>query len=502
MKTHVISVENHDDYISINDKIIWAKSPRILLVWPDHGRVRMLMSDLILIIRKAESVGSQIAVVCDESDIVDLCKQVNVSVFSSIPEAQKHAWRRPKKTRRLIRRSLASGNDTRLTELEKLKQKDIWLLPNWLRIFVFLLSLISVFSLIALFIPSAEIILEPKTIPQQINISIWANPNVQTVNLSGAVPIKKIPIVVQGSIIQKSTGVERVPTQFATGIVEFRNLTNRKIEIPTGTVVRTIGDELVRFVTTKASSLEAGIDTKISVPVTAINAGADGNVQANQIQAIEGEIGGNVVVNNPTALSGGVETKVTAPSTLDYEQARIKLLDQLNNEVKDEFLQEDQSDLFLLLDELTKLDEVLIEKLNPEVGIPSDQFELTMEVRYLVSYLSLTDIRSISTQSLITNLDSGFSLLPETLIIQQEGTPQINSNTEEVQVDITVYQQAIQVIPENEILDQITGQSIDSAAENLAKKFESVTINIQPGFVKRLPLLAFRIKVGIDENGS
>ncbi len=27
MKTHIIPIENHDDYISINDKIIWAKSP-------------------------------------------------------------------------------------------------------------------------------------------------------------------------------------------------------------------------------------------------------------------------------------------------------------------------------------------------------------------------------------------------------------------------------------------------------------------------------------------
>jgi hypothetical protein len=314
--------------------------------------------------------------------------------------------------------------------------------------------------------------------------------------------MKKIPIVVEGSVIEKSTGVERVPTQFATGMVEFRNLTNRRIEIPTGTVVRTLGDELVRFVTTKTLSLEAGIDTKISVPVTAINAGVGGNVKANQIQAIEGEIGGNVVVNNPIALSGGVDTKVTAPSAQDYEKARTKLLDILTNQVNDEFLQEEQSDVFLLMDELTRLDEVLIEKLNPEVGIPSDQFQLTMEVRYLVSYISLTDIKSISTQTLLTNLDSGYSLLPETLIIQQNGIPELNSNTEEVQVNITVDQQAIQTISENEILTQVTGQTIDSATENLAKKFDSIEINVQPGFVKRLPFLAFRIKVGINESGS
>ncbi len=355
MKTHVISVENHDDYISINDKIIWAKSPRILLVWPDDGRVRILLSDLILMIRKAESIGSQIAVVCDEFDIVDLCKQVNVSVFSSIPEAQKHAWRRPKKTRRLMSRALAADEKVKLNQRDSIKQTDRRPLPYGVRIFIFLIGLMAVCGLIALFIPSAEINLTPKTIPQQVTISIWSNPNVQSVNLSGSVPVKKVPILVEGSIIKKSTGVERIPTQFATGTATFRNLTNRRIEIPSGTVVRTIGDDLVRFMTTKTIYLEAGIDTISSVTITAIKAGVEGNVQADQIQAVEGEIGGNVVVHNPNALSGGVDTKVTAPSSLDVKNAKNELLDLLIKEVMDEFLKQSNPDVFFLIEELTSV---------------------------------------------------------------------------------------------------------------------------------------------------
>ncbi len=66
---------------------------------------------------------------------------------------------------------------------------------------------------------------------------------------------------------------------------------------------------------------------------------------------------------------------------------------------------------------------------------------------------------------------------------------------------MAVNQDAMQAISDNEILTLVTGQTIASATENLVKKFDSVEMNVQPGFIKRMPLLAFRIKVDIDENG-
>ncbi len=452
-------------------------------------------------IRKAESVGSQIAVVCDEFEIVELCKQANVSVFSSIPEAQKYAWRRPKKTRRLMGRSLLTTEQGRTKELKKIKQDELRKLPDEIRVIIFIIALIAVFAMIALFVPSAEINLEPKTVPQQVKITIWSNPNVQSINLSGAVPMKKIPIVLEGSLIKKSTGVERIPTQFASGMVDFRNLTTRRIEIPAGTVVRTIGDDPERFKTTKPITLEAGIDTISSVTVTAINAGVDGNVNADQIQAVEGEIGGNVVVINPTALSGGVDTKVTAPSVEDVQNAKNELLDLLIKDVKSEFLKQGKSDVFFLIEELITLDEVLIEKINPEIGIPSDQFQLTMEVRFMVSYLSSNDIKSIASQTLSTNLESGYRMLPETLIVQPIGDPEINLAAEEIRLNVIADDQAMLTVSKNDILVLVTGKNITMAYSNLAEIFDSVEINIQPGFLKKMPLLAFRIKVNINENG-
>ena len=63
MKTHVIQLEPHDDVISIRDKMSWAKTGRILLVFPARVRSRFLTLDLRLLQRQAESLGAQLAVV-------------------------------------------------------------------------------------------------------------------------------------------------------------------------------------------------------------------------------------------------------------------------------------------------------------------------------------------------------------------------------------------------------------------------------------------------------
>ena len=81
MKTHVIQLEAHDDYISLRDKIRWAKSPRVLLVWPNNGKTRLLDLDLKLITRFAEDQGAQLAFVCDDLQVIEKSKQYGIPLF-------------------------------------------------------------------------------------------------------------------------------------------------------------------------------------------------------------------------------------------------------------------------------------------------------------------------------------------------------------------------------------------------------------------------------------
>lgn len=63
MKTQVILLDAHDDVTSIRDKMSWAKTPRILLVYPHRSRNLGRLLDLRLIQRHAFILGAQLAIV-------------------------------------------------------------------------------------------------------------------------------------------------------------------------------------------------------------------------------------------------------------------------------------------------------------------------------------------------------------------------------------------------------------------------------------------------------
>ena len=63
MKTQIITLESHDDLISVRDRLSWAKTPRILLVWPKYEKVTLRQVDLKVLQRHASSLGAQLGLV-------------------------------------------------------------------------------------------------------------------------------------------------------------------------------------------------------------------------------------------------------------------------------------------------------------------------------------------------------------------------------------------------------------------------------------------------------
>jgi len=51
VKTQIIQLEEHDDTISVKDKMDWSQTPRVLLVWPERGKVFRNRIDLVLLDR-------------------------------------------------------------------------------------------------------------------------------------------------------------------------------------------------------------------------------------------------------------------------------------------------------------------------------------------------------------------------------------------------------------------------------------------------------------------
>src|SRR5512133_2833306 len=92
MKTQVIHLDTHDDLISIRDRMEWAKTPRILLVWPKRGRVGVRPLDLTLLRRHAESLGAEMGIVTRNGELRAAARELGISFFSTTSAAQKKKW--------------------------------------------------------------------------------------------------------------------------------------------------------------------------------------------------------------------------------------------------------------------------------------------------------------------------------------------------------------------------------------------------------------------------
>src|SRR5574338_1568365 len=99
MKTQIITLESHDDLISVRDRMSWAKTARILLVWPKYAKVTLRQVDLKVLQRHAASLGAQLGLVTRARRVRQDAQALRIPVFESTGQAQRVAWPRPRRTR-------------------------------------------------------------------------------------------------------------------------------------------------------------------------------------------------------------------------------------------------------------------------------------------------------------------------------------------------------------------------------------------------------------------
>src|SRR5512134_1278429 len=96
MKTHIIQLEQYDDIVSARDKMSWAKGDRILMVWPERGRVLYRRLDLALLQRQSQAQGAQLALVTQDPEVRYFAPRLGIPVFKSLRKAQRAAWGLPR----------------------------------------------------------------------------------------------------------------------------------------------------------------------------------------------------------------------------------------------------------------------------------------------------------------------------------------------------------------------------------------------------------------------
>jgi hypothetical protein len=214
------------------------------------------------------------------------------------------------------------------------RESESWRSGPLVRIGAFLIGVSSVLVLVALFIPRARVTLHPETRLQSIVLPVTANPSLETVFITGSIPARETRVIVDGTHTVVVTGEAVIPQSQARGTIIFRNLTQQAVAIPAGTVVRTADDPPMRFATTRAGEVEAGVGNELELPIEAVEAGLAGNVEAETIVVVEGRLGLSLSAINPAPLTGGREIPSVQATDRDRERARNALLETLENEAR------------------------------------------------------------------------------------------------------------------------------------------------------------------------
>lgn len=496
MKTQIIQLEAHDDHISIRDKMNWSKTPRILLVLPRRRRFDLNTLDLKLLQRHARNMGAALGLVTKSAKVIRSAAVLGIPVFADNLEAQREAWT---SMPRASRRRRKARQDLRALQSEFQPEEKKWRKHPLTRLAFFALGVFAFLLVIVAFVPSATITLHPEERVQNLTIPVRANANIAEVFLSGSIPAQSGRVEITESASTVASGRIAVPSQNARGTVTFRNLTEFPVDIPAGTVIRSITDDEIRFETMDDAQVAGGIESEVSVRVESLVFGERGNLDPDLLQAIEGELGLWLAATNPDPTSGGGDDFVPIPS----ERDRLFLAElALSSAVAkaDEKMAAALNEGDLLFAEEAGKPQIIEMEYNPPEGEPGDHLNLKMQVAFEFQYVKEEDLAALAESALAASLPAGFRPVPNTLLFEPV------SEFERNLLGLTLWQMHVErkIRPQftlAQILRYTQGRHLEVAIVNLENNInlsETPEIEITPSWWDWLPVAPFRIELVVE----
>jgi hypothetical protein len=497
MKTQIIALEAHDDFISVRDRMSWAKSPRILLVWPKFEKITLRAADLRILQQHASYLGAQMGVITRRGDVRRDAERFGIPVFGSAAAAQRQVWprRRPaspalSRTSRMTRADLAS-----MREAARPMEAG-WRLRPATRIGFFAMAVLAVLAIAALFLPQATIRPSPESQVQDILLPVTASPAIKTVSIAGSLPAHQITVTMSGTQSARVATESSIPDEPARGIIRFTNLSQSDLAIPAGTIVYSLSPTAVQFATLNDTHLAGNVNAVVEVPVVAVKGGAEANLPANAIQAIQGNLSLSAAVTNPKPTTGGTDRVTAAPSEADRQRLYAVLLDQLKAQAQSHVRDSIGSDDWLL-DGTLKVSTVNEQTYDPPPGKPGNLLKLTLQAEFSAQYLKAGDLQQLVDATLDSSKPQGFLPVAETTSAVLTGTPRANAaGASSFQIHIS--RKVVRDINLMHASAIVRGKSPAAASRLLQAELPLASapeIKLSPPWWPWLPLVPFRVVV-------
>lgn len=496
MKTQIIILESHDDLISVRDRLSWAKTPRILLVWPKYEKVTLRQVDLKVLQRHASSLGAQLGLITRSRRVREDAEALHIPVFESTGQAQRLSWPKPRRRRRLVWHAPRNDLREQRDQLSAGREAEAWRAHPVVRVSAFIIGVLAVLTLVALFIPRAQITLNPISKIQSVVLPVTASPSVESVFITGSIPAREKRVIVDGTQTVIVTGAGVTPQSKAEGAVVFRNLTQQAVTIPAGVVVQDVNG--VRFMTTDDGEVDAGVGKTVELPIEAVVGGMAGNLDPETINAIEGRLGLSLSVTNPEPITGGRELPSVQASDADRERAKTLLIKILEEDAREKLVNDIASG-DLLFEKTMTVSQTLSEIYDPPAGASATKLTLTMQVEYSVLYADASDLTQLASLALNASLPSGFraATASDAVTVKPATNPTFNADGS-AKWTMRAERKIIQQIDAAQVTQMIQGfgaWNVESQLKENLPLASAPQIKLSPAWWPWMPIVPFRISV-------
>jgi len=493
LKTQIIILESHDDLISVRDKLSWAKTPRILLVWPKYEKVTLRVLDLKVLQRHADSLGAQLGLVTRRANVRRDAESLGIPVFVSTATAQRELW--PDSAPRSRRIPKVPRRDLRQVRDDVYQKEAAWRTSLPGRVLTFTAGVIAVLAVAGLFVPRAALTLYPEAQTQSIIIPVAASESTESISVTGVIPAQTLSVTVDAEQSLAITSEISVPKSKSKGIARFTNLGQAEVEIPAGTVIAT--ETSTRFVTLNDTRLPAGADQFVDVQIEALEAGAQGNIPADKITIIEGGLGLSISVTNPNLLKGGANLQLTGAIDADRARLREVVLENLRRDAESK-LRAQAAPADLMLMDTFEIVEISAENFTPPAGQPGNSLVLKMQAEFSVRYVTDDALRQLSFSTLNASVENGFesTALPAYRVITDPSTDNSGISHFELEVTRTLLRQ----VDAMQVFSIVRGQKPQSIQDKLISNLslrQQPEIAMTPAWWPWLPLIPFNISMEV-----
>jgi hypothetical protein len=498
VKVQIIYLTPEDDIHSTRDMLSWVKAPRALLVWPDRGRVLSRRLDLVLLKRYASQRQMQIGLLTFDPDIRKDAHEVGIPLFESLETLPEERWQPLQSSSSYIteiREGLQTSPDEWRDRNPISTQAISFLEKNRVPFLVLIILLLLI--VFATFYPTAEIILTPRRMSDQIEISVPFAFKGEGILSSGAVEAEKIQFRVSGSDTRPATGRVYKPVSPSEGRVIFTSHVLQALDVPKGTLLRT--DDEIAFQTMRDVSLPAEIGAQADVAVRAMLPGRAANVPAGSITRVVGALGLLLSVGNPQGTSGGEDALFPSVTQYDLDRLEESLLEDLLREGEEHFHSEMIGDR-IFIEGSSKVSRILERVFDHDAGEVAEELTLSLDVEIEGIVIRPESLWEAIRVDLGRGLPDGQALIPESFLVREarlesadgSGPPQLS-----LMIDRGTYAW----IDLGELKEQCLGLSPSDAILWLDKALnltQPAIVRLRPKWFPVLPWIGGQIEIYFD----